>query len=106
LEKYITYPENLASSINGETPGGEQMQLGSDVLIYVKFAIFEQGVLNRLRANKETGTLANEIDKCQGQLYLGESDAIQAELHLTVDKIFQAIKAHRESLNAKSPETK
>lgn len=96
-EKFIVQPEEIAASINGETPGGEQMILGNDVLIYSKFVVTEQPVLNRLRANKESGTLINEIDRYTGQIYLGELEAVRARLHANVDEMFEAIIAYRKS---------
>lgn len=104
--KFITQPEDIAGAINGETPSGEQMILGDDVLIFTKLMVFEQPVLNRLRARKEDGTLFNELDKVQGVFYLGEAEAIREELHKHIDNMFEAIKAYRKSINEKQTETK
>jgi len=103
---FIIQPESIASTINGETPSGEQMKLGNDVFIFSKILVFEQPVLNRLRARKEDGNLYNELDKVQGVFYLGDLEAIRAELHHNVDKMCEAILAYRKSINEKSPEAK
>ena len=106
MAEFIMQPEDIAGGINGETPGGEQMILGNDVLIFSKLMVFEQPVLNRLRARKEDGTLYNELDKVQGVFYLGDMAEIKAELHKNVDSMFEAIVAYRKSVNEKSPEAK
>lgn len=109
-EKFIMQHEDIAGAINGETPGGEQMQLGDDVLIFSKLLVFEQPVLNRLRKDKESGkTLYDEVVSRQGVFYLGEIEAVKAELHANVDKMFEAILAYRKSVkeqNEKQTETK
>lgn len=104
--KFIMQPEDIAGAINGETPGGEQMMLGNDILIFSKLMVFEQPVLNRLRARKDDGTLWNELSKAQGVFYLGDMEAIKAELHKNVDAMFEAVVAYRKSINEKQTEAK
>jgi hypothetical protein len=91
---FLIYSEEIAEGVTGETPEGEQMELGQDVLIYLKLAAFEQGVLERLRASEDS-TLRTEIDSKQGVIYLGNLDEVQKELHCQIDSLFEAIKAHR-----------
>ena len=95
MSNFIVHNEDILGSINGETPGGEQMQLGEDVLVYIKLVDVEQPTLNRLRASKEISNLYNEIDVARGKVYLGELEAVKAELHASIDKMFAAIVAYR-----------
>lgn len=94
LPKFIQHAEAVASQINGESPSGDAMFLGDDVLLYFKLAAFEQPVLTRLRTSKE-GTLADEISSKLGYLFLGEPEAVRAALHTQIDKLFDAIKQYR-----------
>jgi len=96
MSLFVRKSEEVASSINGECPNGDQMLLGDDVLIYFKLCGFEQPVLDRLRSTK-TGTLATEITNKQGFIYLGELETVRRQLHSQVDKLFAAITEFRNS---------
>ena len=95
MEDFIRHGEDIASQINGEGVDGEQMVLGSDVLIFFKLMGFEQEVLNRLRQFSHDQNLACDIDAAQGFIYLGDFEAVRKELHEQIDKLFAAIAAHR-----------
>lgn len=111
MEDFIRHGEDIAPQINGEGVDGEQMVLGSDVLIYFKLMGFEQEVLNRLRQFSHDQNLACDIDATQGFIYLGDFEAVRKELHEQVDKMFAAIAAHRgydtetEEVNEEQTET-
>ncbi len=94
--KFVEHSEEIAGGITGENSKGEQMLLGNDVLIYFKYVVVEQPVLNRLRETK-CGTLFDEIDRCKGKVILGEIQAVQEKLHEDIDKMFAAIIKHRET---------
>lgn len=94
MMNFLLFSEDISTSVTGETPDGEQMVLENDVLIYFKLAAFEQGVLNRLRASKEL-TLRDEIDDKKGVVYLGDMEAVRNELIAQINKMFDAIKEHR-----------
>ena len=85
----------MASSINGEGPDGEQIQLGTtDGLIYFKLMGFEQAVLVRLRKYDDQN-LQCDIDAAGGYLYFGDLDDIRLELHDQIERLFTAIIDHR-----------
>ncbi len=94
MSNFIKQKEDVALTINGEAPGGEQMELGEDVLLYFKLAAFEQPVLTRLRATPPAN-LAGEIASKPGFIFLGEPEDVRKELHSQIDKLFDALKAYR-----------
>lgn len=96
LPPFIKHNEDIAQTVTGEAPDGEQMVLGTDCMIFFKMMAFEQGVLNRLRQYGDQN-LALDIDAGRGFLYLGELDAVRNDLHHQIDSLFDAIAAHRQT---------
>ena len=92
---FIKHSEDIAVNVTGEGADGEQMVLGDDVMIFFKIMGFEQGVLNRLRQGEDQN-LALDIDAGKGFLYLGDLEAVKADLHTQIDSMFAAIAAHRD----------
>lgn len=100
---FIKHGEDIARDVTGESADGEQMVLMDDCMIYFKLMAFEQGVLNRLRQYSDQN-LQMDIDASRGFLYLGDIEAVRADLHSQIDNMFDAIAAHRAAEAAKETE--
>jgi len=89
------YQESAAYAFNGEG-----MQLGHDILLYSRYCVFEQGVIDRL--SRSDFTLADELNRFEdmpGVIYLGNAEEIREYLHNEIDRMFTTIYGSREWLN-------